>query len=450
VLERLGLDVPGFPDGVRLITGASGGMVGAAYYLKSREEAVRGVPGTSRWVTVMPTNPLPAIASHIGLVGVAQSLLPRLPHPLDLDRGQVLEHQFTGLERPFRDFRDLEGDGAIPSLVFSPVTVDDGRRLIISNLSLERLAVSSGGEIGSNGNSASVYSVAAPEFYRIFGAGGDGLTLATAARMSASFPMVSPAVNLPTEPPIRVVDAGYYDNYGVNLAVAWIFKNHPWLVGHTSGVALIQIRAFTGRRGRLGPAPSTGDSIANGVQFFSTPIEAFAGARETTPMFRNDEEVAALGEILALKGPRPDFFTTIIFENSAQVLLDKEENAVEGWPAENRLVEGRNPPQVTDVAMTWFLSQVEKRSMDRAIPSEGLAKHRRLSTGPTIVSTDDQDISLLCRHSDRVKWISKIRDWARELPDDQAHEAQRMYYVKEFERALNFERIRAFKSWWEN
>ena len=43
--------------------------------------------------------------------------------------------------------------------------------------------------------------------------------------MNASFPYISPAVSLPVDPPRRVVDAAYYDNYGVNLAAAWAYMN---------------------------------------------------------------------------------------------------------------------------------------------------------------------------------------------------------------------------------
>jgi hypothetical protein len=45
-----------------------------------------------------------------------------------------------------------------------------------------------------------------------------GFPLSTAARLSAAFPFVSGAVLLPTNPRRHVVDAGYYDNYGLELA----------------------------------------------------------------------------------------------------------------------------------------------------------------------------------------------------------------------------------------
>ena len=46
------------------------------------------------------------------------------------------------------------------------------------------------------------------------------------------------------DPPRRVVDAGYYDNYGVDLATSWIYVHQKWICENTSGVALIQIRAY--------------------------------------------------------------------------------------------------------------------------------------------------------------------------------------------------------------
>ena len=62
--------------------------------------------------------------------------------------------------------------------------------------------------------------------------------------MSASFPYFSPAVPLPTKPRRRVVDAGYFDNYGVSLASAFLFsrKNTDWFRDNVSKIVLIQIR----------------------------------------------------------------------------------------------------------------------------------------------------------------------------------------------------------------
>ena len=88
-------------------------------------------------------------------------------------------------------------------------------------------------------------SVPAVEFFRLFGEQSrDKLTLANAVRMSATFPYITSSVCLPTDPPRHVVDAGYYDNYGVNLAAAWIASHRSWITTHTNGVLVIQTRAF--------------------------------------------------------------------------------------------------------------------------------------------------------------------------------------------------------------
>jgi hypothetical protein len=69
------------------------------------------------------------------------------------------------------------------------------------------------------------------EFFRLFPKAHD-FRVSTAIRMSASFRWVSPAINLPTLPPRRVVDAAYYDNHGVNLSALWLSRLGGWARVH--------------------------------------------------------------------------------------------------------------------------------------------------------------------------------------------------------------------------
>ena len=48
-----------------------------------------------------------------------------------------------------------------------------------------------------------------------------------------------------------------------------------------------------------------------------------------------------------------------------------------------------------------------------------------------------------------ARWAAE-RQYERILQDRLENEARRSYYIKELERALNYERLRALKSWWEN
>ena len=114
--------------------------------------------------------------------------------------------------------------------------------------------------------------------------------------MSASFPYVSPAVNLPTDPPRRVVDAGYYDNYGIQVAISWLRRNRQWLARNTSGVLLVQIRDCSSVRDRLhidDSTPGILERASRGFQFLTSPLDAVARARYSTASFRNDADVAA-------------------------------------------------------------------------------------------------------------------------------------------------------------
>jgi hypothetical protein len=146
------------------------------------------------------------------------------------------------------------------------------------------------------------YSTGAVEMFRIFPYAQTELQLGTAVRMNASFPFVLPAEHLPTNPRRRAVDAGYYDNYGVSVAAAWLFVNRAWVQEHASGVALIQIRAYadaaTRRLESPGPLdpPSAG---ARGLEEISSPLAGVLNAREASSSFRNDQQLALLSRFLS-------------------------------------------------------------------------------------------------------------------------------------------------------
>src|SRR5260221_4543975 len=120
------------------------------------------------------------------------------------------------------------------------------------------------------------FSLSALEFFRLFPRS-DTFKVSTAVRMSASFPYASPAAELPSTPPRRVVDAGYYDNYGVQVAAGWLGEQRDWLLANTSGVVLVQIRAFPTGRTRWGIGPEPPDllvHLARGFQLVTSPVQS--------------------------------------------------------------------------------------------------------------------------------------------------------------------------------
>ncbi len=193
------------------------------------------------------------------------------PFPVSKDRGKSLEYAWhdntltasgTSLfDSNLGSFANKERSAEIPSLLFSPMLIEDARRLLISNLDVSRLCETTGpgGGVASRG---------AIDFFGVFPEAINSFTIATAARMNASFPFLSPAVYLPTDPPRRVVDAGYYDNFGVDVAAEWVYHHRQEIVEHTSGVLVLEVRAYANqqeppagpsgeKRRRLGLAPQS-------------------------------------------------------------------------------------------------------------------------------------------------------------------------------------------------
>ncbi|MDB5351398.1 MAG: hypothetical protein JWN86_2645 [Planctomycetota bacterium] len=374
VLKEIEGKVADFPRHVRLITGASGGMLGAANYVGGL------VPGSP--------NPPPSRIGSDYLSPIAWQIAFRDFFPNSLlpwatyNRGHVLQEAWLAtaprLGLTFDKLKRLEEDGTIPSLVFSPMLVEDGRRLLISNLPLADLTGSGGGALlredltelrkrlrernpakkdydGYDLEYPAIASISAVEFFDLMNAHSrahpelaipdarEKLRLASAVRMSATFPYVTSAVVLPTDPPRHVVDAGYYDNYGVNLASAWIASHNHWIRENTGGVLVVQIRAFRNEKrlklldeeihsapkpnsqpGKLARWISGASTVARflpeaasllneGIQSVFLPVQGVAKARESSMYFRNDEQLFILERFFNVQQDDPDFFRTVIF-----------------------------------------------------------------------------------------------------------------------------------------
>jgi hypothetical protein len=348
VLEGLENDVPGLRGHIRLIAGASGGMVAAGHYAADFENTSAGsgpfdeTTGLGRFSGMMARDGLSPTVQTMLL-----SDLPVLwwPRPVAWDRGRALEkawHDNTRgtdpsapVEKTFADLRALEEEGRRPSLVFAPMLVEDSRRLLISNLDLEQLTHARGSHLewDPGHGPAPVLSLSAVEFHRLFPQA-KSFQVGTAARMNANFPVVGPTVSLPTDPPRRVVDAGYYDNYGVDVAALWLYHHRQAVREYTSGVVLINIRAYRLADGlrHIDPAsdelhpqrqPRPSDLLTNSLEWLSTPMSAILTASDRVACYRNDELLLVLNDLFNGKDRREDdpFFTTVSFECSRDAAL---------------------------------------------------------------------------------------------------------------------------------
>jgi hypothetical protein len=336
--ERLGGD---FSKHVRFITGASGGMLGATYWTATLDPATKGAGHTcpvGGKAKILDANDLLDAVQMGGLSALASSLVFRdlLPPPLRFgdDRGRSLEKAWedhTGgvLAGSFNSLSEGERAGWRPSLALTPMIVDDGRRLIISNLELEPL-LRSDGPLLAPAPDKPAYSIGAVSLFEHLPGAHTALKLSTAVRLQANFPWALPATELRPfregERRLRVVDAGYYDETGVDLAVAWIWHNRRWLEEHAGGVALLQIRD-TSSIGRHHLPTKPRGFYSRAIDGLPTPVSAVLRARDTTTWFRNDQRVAALAALL--NGTQRPFFTTGIFELPVEASLSWSLTAAE-------------------------------------------------------------------------------------------------------------------------
>lgn len=381
---------PGLPDfakHLRVISGASGGMVGASYYVGSVQPDGKLQDG------FQPDDIAQDFLTPIINSAVFREL-PQLTLPsayYDRDRGEMLDRAMEGevpnidpairqrlrnaFAVPFADWAEGERAGWRPSMIFSPMIVEDGRRLFISNRHVPFLTCSRGDfllpnrptfgqeqttsentkitQIQAKGTatkrrkagegSEDVYSRPAVEFFRLFPEARNRFHVSTAARMNATFPFVSPAVSLPTRAPRRIVDAGYFDNTGVSVASAWVYENREWIAKECSGVIIIQIRDFASHQENrnLSYPLASGGSFLPGL---TGVLSAVDHARSASANYRNDDELAQLGKYfksyfkanavhLPKNVPADNFFTTVVFE------------------------------RYTDVGMNWYLSKSDKKDI---------------------------------------------------------------------------------------
>src|SRR5262245_44653887 len=146
------------------------------------------------------------------------------------DRGVGIEQEWTTLQMTFTQLERGEREGWRPSLIVSPYLVESAKPMFISNLNLEGI----------------ITSKLAEEFFRTFPDARDRFRLATAVRMSATFPLFSPAVRVPFPNRDRVVDAGYFDNFGITAAAMFLRSKdvQQFIKNNDLEVILIRILAF--------------------------------------------------------------------------------------------------------------------------------------------------------------------------------------------------------------
>lgn len=230
------------------ITGASGGMLGAAYFrelCREREKGKKLRLQDDQYVDDISGDLLNALFTSFvarDLASPAQKFNVN-GYEYVKDRGYAFEQKLNEnthglLNIQLRHLYDDEASAHTPLMLFSSVITQDSRKLLISTQPMSFLM-----KPVYDTNKLSEIEPDAVDYQSMFaGQNPMNLRLLTALRMNATFPYVLPNVWLPTDPVIDVMDAGLRDNYGLETTIRFLQVFRHWIRENTSGVVLLQIR----------------------------------------------------------------------------------------------------------------------------------------------------------------------------------------------------------------
>jgi hypothetical protein len=251
-----------YANAIRLISSVSGGGVGAMHFAGKYQKGRLDPHDLDMVVKQADASSLDDVAWGAAYPDFWRAFVPLPFRATQIDRGQALEWAWTAHDPQAASrlaaWRLDASVGHRPAMIFNATLVDTGERLLVGTT---RVGWS---EFAGLRNFEDQY----PD---------TDIQVATAARLSASFTYVSPAAR--SDQPgadFHVVDGGYYDNYGMSTALAWINQGlaESGLVRH---LLLLQVRG----------APSTPRANPDGWHgwFYQAwaPIESVRQVRTTGP-----------------------------------------------------------------------------------------------------------------------------------------------------------------------
>ena len=234
----------------RLICGSSGGMISGSYYRELfLNHQMRLQVANKKFNNFYLNNIGKDLLNNLALTATVADIFlnPQKfslgPYRYAMDRSFAWEKQFNEntrylLNKNVGDYVKPEKEAIIPQMIISPTILNDGRALNISAMPTSYLLHS---PISTNAGFNDVAN--GIEFTRFFkDQDAYNLKWTSALRMNSSFPYIMPAVSLPSEPALEVMDAGIRDNFGFSNTLQFLYTFREWIENNTSCVIILQIR----------------------------------------------------------------------------------------------------------------------------------------------------------------------------------------------------------------
>jgi hypothetical protein len=342
--KKMGFDLM---DHVFSITGASGGMIGAAYY---RELYLRQKLGENIELDD------PVYIRNIGKDNLNALIFSLISNDIFIDikkttigdevyfadRGTLFEYNLNRnldgiFDKRMNDYADWESRAIIPLMILSPTISNDGRRLYVSSSPISFMTRGS--------DDLFAHGLRGVDFQRLFAnQESDSLTLLSAMRMSASFPYITPTINLPSVPIIEVMDAGIADNFGISDAVHISHVAKDWINAQTSGVVFLSIRDT------WKVTPTESKSNPSLVHRFTYPISSVYNNLSNMQDVKNDQLLEYATSWLDVP------VQTISFEYDSYSFATEQELLL---LQQNEL----NTKEVARASLSWHLTALEKKNI---------------------------------------------------------------------------------------
>jgi hypothetical protein len=280
---------PDFSRSIRLISSVSGGSVGTMYFLdRFTPEGPPAEADLDRIVAAAGSPSVDAAAWGLAYPDLWRIFFGFLVLPnRTLDRGWALERAWRShllnRDTTLSDWGRGASAGWLPAAVLNATASETGEQFLLTPLGWDHPWK---GRFFST-----VYPLR-------------DLHVTTAARLSATFPWISPITRAedvngrPAAPGFHLADGGYFDNFGVVSVVNWLrsLPEDQWGELKQRGLLLVLIRAF----------PDSPESVGPGAQqrqgwLWSAlgPLLTMYNVRTSAQTSNGDVELALVQKVLA-------------------------------------------------------------------------------------------------------------------------------------------------------
>jgi hypothetical protein len=277
------------------ISAVSGGSAGAMFFVDAYDGTSGALPemrdiDAEPSVKAAEASSLDEVAFGLAYPDLVWTIAPFLKgldvQPLSLwngrnltaDRGTALENAWkrtaTLGTATLLSWRDEVARARRPAVMFNATVAETGQRMVLGSTTVARA------------EAHSPLLDFREEYTDV------DLLVATAARLSATFPYVSPPARVKRrgvfENAVHLVDGGYYDNYGTATLVEWLDEALSSGIANPRRIVFIQIRS----------SPVTGFDAAGGSRGWSfeafQPLTTMLGVRGTGQLSHSDLHVQLL------------------------------------------------------------------------------------------------------------------------------------------------------------